>query len=95
MYLRVVSSSQNDKPDLLRIRIGDALREERLKQTRTLQELADQANISISHLSDIERGRKEASSEVLRSLHHSLGLELDDLLQRTLGSSTPQLAVAA
>jgi hypothetical protein len=59
---------------------GDVLRRERLAQERTLKDVADAARISMPYLSEIERGRKEASSEVLAAAAHALGLGLADLL---------------
>ncbi|QGU02303.1 Transcriptional regulator ClgR [Corynebacterium kalinowskii] len=81
--------------DLLRERIGKALREERKIQGRTLEEVARKAAISPSHLSDIERGEKEGSSEIIRGVHRALGLELDQLLNRALSASSPRLFAAA
>ncbi|MER5596180.1 helix-turn-helix transcriptional regulator [Streptomyces sp. NPDC002265] len=60
--------------------IGDVLRRERLAQDRTLKDVAEQARISMPYLSEVERGRKEASSEVLAAAAHALGLGLGDLL---------------
>lgn len=60
--------------------VGDVLRRERLAQQRTLKDVADAARISMPYLSEIERGRKEASSEVLAAAAHALGLGLADLL---------------
>lgn len=60
--------------------VGDVLRRERLAQERTLKEVAEAALISMPYLSEIERGRKEASSEVLAAAAHALGLGLADLL---------------
>jgi predicted transcriptional regulator len=60
--------------------VGDVLRRERLAQERTLRDVADTARISMPYLSEIERGRKEASSEVLAAAARSLGLGLADLL---------------
>ncbi|MET8946354.1 helix-turn-helix transcriptional regulator [Streptomyces sp. NPDC004542] len=60
--------------------VGDVLRRERLAQERTLKDVADAARISLPYLSEIERGRKEASSEVLAAAAHALGLGLGDLL---------------
>jgi transcriptional regulator with XRE-family HTH domain len=65
---------------LLRRLFGDALRRERTAQGRTLQDVATDARISIAYLSEIERGRKEASSEVLVAVCRALGLRLVDLL---------------
>ncbi|GGX75820.1 helix-turn-helix domain-containing protein [Streptomyces minutiscleroticus] len=60
--------------------VGDVLRRERLAQDRTLKDVADEARISMPYLSEVERGRKEASSEVLAAAAHALGLRLADLL---------------
>jgi transcriptional regulator with XRE-family HTH domain len=60
--------------------VGDVLRRERLDQERTLKDVADTARISMPYLSEIERGRKEASSEVLAAAARALGLGLADLL---------------
>ncbi len=65
---------------LFRDLIGDVLRRERLAQERTLKDVADAARISMPYLSEVERGRKEASSEVLAAAAHALGLGLGDLL---------------
>ena len=65
---------------LLRDLVGDVLRRERLAQERTLKDVADAARISMPYLSELERGRKEASSEVLAAAAHALGLGLGDLL---------------
>jgi transcriptional regulator with XRE-family HTH domain len=60
--------------------VGDVLRRERLAQQRRLKDVAEAARISMPYLSEIERGRKEASSEVLAAAAHALGLGLADLL---------------
>lgn len=60
--------------------VGDVLRRERLAQERTLKDVADAARISMPYLSELERGRKEASSEVLAAAARALGLGLTDLL---------------
>ncbi|MEV6883833.1 helix-turn-helix transcriptional regulator [Streptomyces sp. NPDC051135] len=65
--------------------IGDVLRRERLGQERTLKEVAEAARISMPYLSEVERGRKEASSEVLAAAAGALGLGLADLLSRAQG----------
>ncbi len=76
------------KEPLWRDLVGDVLRGERLAQERTLKDVADEARISIPYLSEVERGRKEASSEVLAAAAHALGLSLGDLLSRTQGELT-------
>jgi transcriptional regulator with XRE-family HTH domain len=60
--------------------VGDVLRRERLAQERTLKDVAETARISMPYLSEIERGRKEPSSEVLAAAARALGLSLADLL---------------
>ncbi|MFF0200455.1 helix-turn-helix domain-containing protein [Streptomyces sp. NPDC005017] len=65
--------------------VGDVLRRERLAQERTLKDVAEAARISMPYLSEVERGRKEASSEVLAAAAHALGLGLGDLLDRARG----------
>ncbi|ARF52863.1 helix-turn-helix domain-containing protein [Streptomyces gilvosporeus] len=60
--------------------VGDVLRRERLAQERTLKDVAESARISMPYLSELERGRKEASSEVLAAAAQALGLGLADLL---------------
>ncbi|MET9503864.1 helix-turn-helix transcriptional regulator [Streptomyces sp. NPDC006622] len=67
---------------LLRDLVGDVLRRERQAQERTLKDVSDAARISMPYLSEVERGRKEASSEVLAAASRALGLSLGDLLAR-------------
>ena len=63
--------------------VGSVLRDERRRQRRTLRQVADPAGISVPYLSEIERGRKEASSEMLAAAPpRALGLRLVDLLGR-------------
>ena len=65
---------------LMRQLIGRALRRARLTQGRTLREVAAAARVSLPYLSELERGRKEASSEVLAAICRALDLRLRDLL---------------
>ncbi|MEU1404629.1 helix-turn-helix transcriptional regulator [Streptomyces sp. NPDC005728] len=74
--------------------VGEVLRRERLAQERTLRDVADAARISLPYLSEIERGRKEASSEVLAAAAHALGLGLGDLLSLTHGELARQTGPA-
>lgn len=60
--------------------VGEVLRRERLAQERTLKDVAEAARISMPYLSEVERGRKEASSEVLAAAARALGLNLAELL---------------
>ncbi|MEU1607939.1 helix-turn-helix domain-containing protein [Micromonospora matsumotoense] len=66
---------------LLRRVIGGVLRRVRLRQGRTLREVAAAAGVSLPYLSEVERGRKEASSEVLAAICRALGIHLSDLLE--------------
>ena len=66
---------------LLRKVIGDVLRARRLAQHRTLREVSTAANVSLGYLSEIERGQKEASSELLASLCSALDLPLSVVLR--------------
>jgi transcriptional regulator with XRE-family HTH domain len=66
---------------LLRRVIGDALRSRRQAQHRTLREVSTAANVSLGYLSEIERGQKEASSELLAAICDALGARLSELLR--------------
>jgi transcriptional regulator with XRE-family HTH domain len=66
---------------LLREVIGDALRARRQGQHRTLREVSSAANVSLGYLSEIERGQKEASSELLAAICSALGARLSELLR--------------
>ena len=65
---------------LLRNALGETLRDARTRQNRTLRDVSTAANVSLGYLSEVERGRKEASSELLASICDALDLELADLL---------------
>ncbi|WP_030727098.1 MULTISPECIES: helix-turn-helix domain-containing protein [Streptomyces] len=60
--------------------VGEVLRRERKAQGRTLKEMSEASRISLAYLSEVERGRKEASSEVLAAAARALGLTLADVL---------------
>jgi transcriptional regulator with XRE-family HTH domain len=65
---------------LLRTLVGEVLRRHRQEQQRTLAEVARVACVSVPYLSEVERGRKEPSSEILAAICDSLEIELSDLL---------------
>ena len=65
---------------LLRQVIGNVFRRLRRERGITLRELAELAQVSVPYLSEIERGRKEPSSEILAAICRALELELSDLL---------------
>jgi transcriptional regulator with XRE-family HTH domain len=66
---------------LFRESLGDVLRGERMRQGMTLRELSSEARISLGYISEIERGQKEASSELLASLCVALEIPLSAVLR--------------
>ena|ERR1700755_3508693 len=71
---------------LLREVIGDVLRQARLSQGRTLREVSDDARVSLGYLSEVERGRKEASSELLSAICGALEVPLSRVLSDAAGT---------
>lgn len=67
---------------LLREAFGSVIREHRMKSGRTLRQVSRDAQMALGYLSEVERGQKEASSEVLASLCKALDLPLVTLLVR-------------
>ncbi len=65
---------------LLRTHIGSALRAARIEQGRTLRDVAKSARVSLGYLSEVERGHKEASSELLNAICTALDLSLSTIL---------------
>ncbi len=65
---------------LLREAIGASIRQVRTSQRRSLREVSRRARVSLGYLSEVERGRKEASSELLAAICDALGLPLPELL---------------
>ncbi|GAA0461011.1 transcriptional regulator [Actinoplanes capillaceus] len=80
---------------LLRRVIGAVLRRVRLGQGRTLREVAAAAGVSLPYLSEVERGTKEASSEVLAAICRALGLPMPDLLDEVRREMLREAAPAA
>jgi transcriptional regulator with XRE-family HTH domain len=66
---------------LLRRLLGDVLRERRREQGRTLREVSASARVSLGYLSEVERGQKEASSELLGSICEALDVPLSTVLR--------------
>src|SRR5438046_1177802 len=65
---------------VLRRVVGETLRGQRLRQQRTLREVSSAARVSLGYLSEVERGQKEASSELLAAICDALELRLSDVL---------------
>lgn len=79
---------------LVRRLIGDVLRRRRTAQGRTLREVAAAARVSLGYLSEVERGRKEASSELLAAICTALDLPMSEVL-REVSDEMLQVEVAA
>lgn len=73
---------EHAREPLLRDLVGGILRRTRREQRRTLADVATDARVSTAYLSEVERGRKEASSEVLAAVCEALGMRLVDLVER-------------
>lgn len=80
---------------LLRRIIGDVLRERRREQGRTLREVSAAARVSLGYLSEVERGQKEPSSELLGSICDALDVPLSQLLRDASDSLAVEEALAA
>ena len=78
-----MSSATPVKQVLVRELIGESLREARTGQGRTLREVSKAARVSLGYLSEVERGQKEASSELLASICGALDLPLSVVLTVT------------
>ncbi|MDQ2708851.1 MAG: helix-turn-helix transcriptional regulator [Actinomycetota bacterium] len=74
---------------LLREAIGGSLRRARTDRRRTLRDVAGRARVSLGYLSEVERGRKEASSELLAAICTALELPLSELLTEVADTMRP------
>lgn len=72
----------HEKPVLMRELLGESLRELRTSESLTLREVSSSARVSLGYLSEIERGQKEASSELLNAICGALGVPLSSVLRR-------------
>ncbi|WP_316671170.1 helix-turn-helix transcriptional regulator [uncultured Propionibacterium sp.] len=70
------------KPLLVRELLGEALREHRMGQGRTLRDVSLSARVSLGYLSEVERGQKEASSELLSSICTALRVPMSEIFRR-------------
>ena len=82
---------------LLRTSVGQSLRAARTMQGRTLRDVARDARVSLGYLSEVERGQKEASSELLNSICQALDLSLltvmSDVTIALRATEAPSLSV--
>lgn len=66
---------------LMREALGAELRRRRIDQGRTLRQVSANAQVSLGYLSEVERGQKEASSELLAAICTALGVPLSEVLR--------------
>lgn len=66
---------------ILRNELGDVLRDARLMQGKTLRDISSDARVSLGYLSEVERGQKEASSELLASICEALDVPMSTILR--------------
>ncbi|MFM6966604.1 MAG: helix-turn-helix domain-containing protein [Rhodoluna sp.] len=67
---------------LVRQEIGDVLRDFRLQKGRTLRQVAGRASVALGYLSEVERGQKEASSEILASVAEALEVPISVIMRQ-------------
>jgi hypothetical protein len=85
-------TSPAEREPLWREVTGSVLRAERRRQQRTLSQVAERAGMSVQYLSELERGRKEASSEMLAAACGSLGLTIGEFARRCANTVTSTAA---
>nr|WP_120492387.1 helix-turn-helix transcriptional regulator [Corynebacterium lactis] len=95
--VRIGAAPVESKEPLLREALGESLRDIRTRCGLTLRELSEAAAISPGYLSELERGRKEVSSELLASVCSALGISVSDLMVEAAGAmalhaASPELA---
>lgn len=77
---------------LMREAIGGSLRRARTEGRRTLRDVSRRARVSLGYLSEVERGRKEASSELLAAICDALDVTLPDVLSEAAEAIARSLA---
>jgi transcriptional regulator with XRE-family HTH domain len=80
---------------LLRTQLGNTLRGHRQRQRRTLRDVSGRARVSLGYLSEVERGQKEASSELLASLCAALDLPMSQVLRDVSDAAALEEAASA
>ncbi len=80
---------------LMREAIGDSLRRARTARRRTLRDVSRRARVSLGYLSEVERGRKEASSELLAAICEALDITLHELLNRAAEALAAEAVLAS
>lgn len=67
---------------LVRQELGDVLRDFRQQKGRTLRQIASRASVALGYLSEVERGQKEASSEILASVADALEVPVSVIMRQ-------------
>jgi transcriptional regulator with XRE-family HTH domain len=80
---------------LFRRLLGEVLRSQRMRQGRTLRQLSADARVSLGYISEIERGQKEASSELLAALCSALDVPLSEILSEVSDAVALEEAILA
>ena len=80
---------------IIRNELGDVLRGARLTQGKTLRDVSSDARVSLGYLSEVERGQKEASSELLASICDALDVPMSAILRHVSDRFTVAEAMAA
>ncbi|MDQ1103851.1 transcriptional regulator with XRE-family HTH domain [Nocardioides zeae] len=80
---------------LYRHSLGDVLRRRRVQQGMTLREVSAGARVSLGYISEVERGQKEASSELLASLCAALDVPLSTVLLEVSSEVAREESLAA
>ena len=80
---------------LFRRLLGEVLRAHRVEQGRTLRQLSADARVSLGYMSEIERGQKEASSELLAAICGALDVPLSEILSEVSDSVALEEAAVA
>lgn len=78
--LRPLSPVDDRSEPLLRELLGEVLRRKRSQRGRTLRDVADAARVSLAYVSEVERGQKEASSEILGAVCQALDITMLELI---------------
>ena len=80
---------------LMREAIGDSLRRARTARRRTLRDVSRKAKVSLGYLSEVERGRKEPSSELLAAICEALDVALHELLSEAAEAMAAEALLAS
>ncbi len=79
--MQEASTVKGARMPVLRNELGDVLRDARLGQGKTLRDISSDARVSLGYLSEVERGQKEASSELLASICDALDVPMSAILR--------------